>query len=65
VFTTSRSAVTLQLYSISCGFVVQLVSTVGKILTDIAVAEFLVMIRASYAFTVRDCSSVHDVINDC
>ena len=33
LFTSSRSTVTLSLY---CGFVVQLVSTVDKILTDIA-----------------------------
>jgi len=31
MFTTSRSTVTLQLHSICCGFVVQLVSTVEKI----------------------------------
>jgi len=36
LFTTSRSTVILQLHSICCGFVVKFVSTVDKILTDIA-----------------------------
>jgi len=55
MFTTSRSTVTpISVTAISCGFIVQLVSTVDKILTDIAsrgpseVAELLVFSHVKF-----------------